>query len=511
MFKVLIVDDEPIVRQGLKYIIDWTALGFCICAEAEDGEDALDKIHTYHPDLVILDVRMPKMYGTEFMQLAREKDYTGEFIVLSGYSDFKYAQAALRYGAFAYLSKPIDEDELQNAVVEIGDKLRKQLDQQTSMTQYLKKAKSTVVQDLFAQNGYDSSINYMELGLYAPIYQVIVYEEYTPFYAPYNFAELLRLNNTANQSFEDLVIDNKKVILLKGNFALERFNSCLKHYDNGPEKGSPLDSIFLTYSDTIPHLCGISSAYETCRQLLNYRFFCDENQHVLSFEDMPASTGTSCLLTASLAKKYGSQLTDYIQAYNRRAISQLLTELKELLFQSDTNVISIKHFLADIFLQVKHSILRVYEDLNIPFSHNAAIIELIENKYYLYEILRYFTEQFEMIIRAIGNNSSDSIFDDIMYYVDHNYSAPLKLELIAPLFGYSSAYLGKLFTQKNGKSFNTYLDEIRIQHATELLSTTDLKVYEISTKVGYKKVDYFNQKFRRITNLSPSEYRKCTT
>ncbi|MHB8128583.1 MAG: helix-turn-helix transcriptional regulator, partial [Mobilitalea sp.] len=146
--------------------------------------------------------------------------------------------------------------------------------------------------------------------------------------------------------------------------------------------------------------------------------------------------------------------------------------------------------------------------IEIPFTHNSVIIELIVNKYYLYEIIQYFTEQFEMIIRAIGNTSNKYIFDDILYYIEHNYSAQLKLETIASLFGYNSSYLGKLFSQKMDQSFNAYLDEIRIKHSVELLDDTDLKVYEISTKVGYSNVNYFHHKFKKLKGMSPVEYRK---
>ena len=83
---------------------------------------------------------------------------------------------------------------------------------------------------------------------------------------------------------------------------------------------------------------------------------------------------------------------------------------------------------ADIFLEIKKAITHTYSNTSIPFVHNAAIIELIENKYYLYEILLYFNEQFDMIMRAIGSNSSASVFDDILNYINHNYASQLKLE-----------------------------------------------------------------------------------
>ena len=113
-----------------------------------------------------------------------------------------------------------------------------------------------------------------------------------------------------------------------------------------------------------------------------------------------------------------------------------------------------------------------------------------------------------MIIRAIGNNSTESIFDDILFYIKHNYQKSLKLETLAPLFGYNSSYLGKLFSQKTGLSFNSYLDELRIAEAANLLVNTSMKVHEISAQVGYKNVDYFHQKFKKQKNVSPAEYRK---
>lgn len=245
-----------------------------------------------------------------------------------------------------------------------------------------------------------------------------------------------------------------------------------------------------------------------CRRLMNRRFFCEENQHVLSYEVLPELSSYTSVLSADMAKAYGTKFVGYLQSYNRHLISEELAALKDTLYTCGDDVISIKHFLADIFLQVKQAIMNTYSNIDIPFAHNSAIIELIENKYYLYEILHYFSEQFDMIIRAIGNNSSLSVFDDILYYINHNYQLSLKLESIAPLFGYNSSYLGKLFTQKMGYSFNTYLDEVRIGQATKLLADTDLKVYEIATKVGYKNVDYFHQKFKKQKGISPAEFRK---
>ncbi|MDE6977362.1 MAG: AraC family transcriptional regulator, partial [Lachnospiraceae bacterium] len=112
---------------------------------------------------------------------------------------------------------------------------------------------------------------------------------------------------------------------------------------------------------------------------------------------------------------------------------------------------------------------------------------------------------------ATGNSSRDSVLDDILYYIDHNYQNNIKLESIAPLFGYNSAYLGKIFNKAIGESFNSYIDHRRIEHSKELLSENRLKVYEIAEQVGYKNVDYFHKKFKKYVNMSPAEFRKNIT
>ncbi len=113
---VLIADDEQIVLEGLKYIIDWNALGFTICATAVNGEEALEKILALKPDLCLMDIKMPKKNGIEVVQAAVDQGYGGKFIILSGLSDFKMAQTAMRYGVDFYLTKPIDEEELEKSV-----------------------------------------------------------------------------------------------------------------------------------------------------------------------------------------------------------------------------------------------------------------------------------------------------------------------------------------------------------------------------------------------------------
>lgn len=502
--QVLIVDDEPLIRQGLKNTLDWSRHGFFLCGEAGTGEEAIRKISDTNPDLVLLDVRMPRMSGTELMECVRKNGYEGYFIVLSGYSDFRYAQDALRFGASFYLTKPVDEEELLRAVLSVKEDILKKHTRDNSLQHYKSQAKKSLLHELLEQGNIDNSINYAELGFSSWLYQVVVYESYTPYYNAYSLADMLLV---ATDSFEEITVAGRNVILLKGESAIERFRRCLQHYRSGTEKGSPLDILFITYGPEISDLSLLHKSFETCCMLLNRRFFCAENQHVLSYDDLPEPSADHMTLDLAQAEYYGGRYVDYIQSYNRRQIAALNEELTAALYHCGESAETIKYFLIDIFLQVKSKITWHYSSLEIPFAYNAAIIETLNQKYYLYEIMDYFDEQFEMIMRALGGSSSQSILDDILYYIDHNFQENLKIKTLTSLFGYNSSYLGKLFKEHVGQSFNSYLDSVRIEKAATLLSTTSLRVYEISAQVGYRNVDYFQQKFKKLKGVTPSDYR----
>lgn len=134
--KLFIADDEIDVREGIRYLIDWGALDFTICGEGKNGQETLENILKYQPDLVLLDIRMPKLTGLEVIRMARDAGFLGKFIILSGYSDFSYAQEAIRYGVNCYLTKPIDEDELEKAVIEAKEEILSEQKSQKQMVQY---------------------------------------------------------------------------------------------------------------------------------------------------------------------------------------------------------------------------------------------------------------------------------------------------------------------------------------------------------------------------------------
>ncbi len=509
MRTLYIADDEKAIRDGIKLIIDWKELGYEVCGEAGNGTEAVSDIARIKPDLVLMDIRMPGLSGLDAIKKLTEEGFDGHFIILSGYSDFKYAQAAMKYNVRHYLTKPIDEDELIPAVKEISQMLDTRANARSRDLFLRNKSKKEIIQDIISHNIDYKLLNAADPGLSADCYQIIAYENFsmTDKELPYRFSELFNAAGSRSSASIHLEYHGHDILLLLGNSGIERFKRFLAHYESVPEENSPLDHIFVAYGRVVNSLSEISESYAQAEELLSRRFFCVQGQHVLGFDDLPSVQNNLESLENSRIDGYTAQITDYLQTFNRRKVAETLYSIEEYLYHVNADISAVKLFLADLYLRIKETMTHRYSTLTLPFASNAEIIAFINAQNYLYEIIIYFSNRFEELMNSIGNSSRDSVIDDILYYIDHNYNTNLKLEMIASLFGYNSSYLGKIFTKTVGDSFNTYVDRIRIDHAVKMLSDSTLKVYEIAEKVGYRNVDYFHKKFKKYMGESPAEYR----
>lgn len=516
MYRVLIVDDEALIREGLKVICNWEEMGFTICGDAASGEEALQKILQEKPDLVLMDIKMPGMTGLEIIKKCREADVHSRFIVISGYSDFTYAREAIRYGVENYLTKPVDEDELIPTIKSIKEAMDKENRNSSHLVQIRRKAKDVILHEIV--EGKEPLENILtkedidELELDADIYQIVIYENFSlsPDSSSYNFADLLKVTNRGEHTFNYFEEDKKKVVLLKGTYALNRFQDFLSKYElaNPPQSGSPLDSLFLAYGRPVAHLADVHKSYTEARTLVNRRFFCMSGQHTLGYEELPNVEAVTEEIGPGILQKYADDFIGYLQTFNRKKVISTLAELEDYLYDVKNDISEVKLFLTDLYLRIKEGISIVYNNASIPFDSNTSVINFMTDTHYMYEIIQFLSEQCEMIMNSTGNPSRNSVLDDVLYYIDHNYQNNIKLETIAPLFGYNSAYLGKIFSKTVGENFNSYVDHMRIEHSKELLLNKSLKVYEIAERVGYRNVDYFHKKFRKYVGLSPAEFRK---
>ncbi|HUM82409.1 MAG TPA: response regulator [Lachnospiraceae bacterium] len=504
--KLFIADDEMDVREGIRCLLDWQALGFTICGEGKNGEDTLEKILRFEPDVVLIDIRMPRISGLEVIKRARENNFHGRFIILSGYSDFAYAQEAIHYGVTNYLTKPIDEDDLKKAVLSAKADAEAEQAKTAVLTHYKDRARDSILREIIMGQPDAPLPDAKELMLDASVFQVILYTNYKEGYPDdvWNFAEILRLANHNHNSLDFIKNDKENIILLKGDFAISRFQELLEHYISMPQKGSPLDSLFLVYGKPVSSIESIHLSHEDAAALMKRRFFCRYNQHVLSYNDLPEHL-THFHTDENL---FSEKIAGCLQTGNRRIISSSLEELKKDLYYSDEEVPVLRHYLSNIMAITKSLITHAYRDAKLPFAEDKDMIHIVEESNYLYEIMDFFTIQLERCFDAIGSPSRESIIDGILDYIERNYQESLKLAVIAELFGYNSSYLGKLFYKVTGKTFNVFLDEVRIENAKKLLSEDRWKIYEIAQMTGFGTVDYFHKKFRKYTGTSPAEYRK---
>ncbi len=510
IMNVFIADDEQLVLEGLKQIIDWEANGFSICGTAMNGQDTLNSILVLKPELVLIDIRMPKMSGIDVVKTAIESGFTGKFIILSGLSDFKIAQAAMRYGVDFYLTKPIDEEELEQSVRTVRRIIEDETKTSLSYCEYRDKARDNILKEILQNTCSCHALDLNDLHLNASIYQVITYGNYNQdtLRPTWNFSDLMRVTNQNSHTYDILELKQHNIILLKGDFAIARFQNLLEHFRTKPQKGSPFDCIFLTYGRRVTRIQDICLSYQDVCQLEDRRFFCIQDQHVLGYDELHIHLTATHLFSQDSAPKYAESFSNYIQSHNPTLIQGTLKELSDYLTLCSAEITDIKHFLIDIYILVKQKIMQIFPQTDLPFLANASVIILIEEKYYLYEIIEFLGEQFEMWMHSVGYSSGENVLDEVLHYIQHNYQKNLKLETLAPLFGYNSSYLGRLFTKKLNVNFNAYLDQVRIARAKELLDDGSLKVYEIAEQIGYSNVDYFHRKFKKYEGTSPAEYRK---
>ena len=518
MEKVLICDDEQNIREGLKHIIDWKSLGFEIAGEAASGDAALEKIAEINPSLVLLDIRMPKAYGTDVVKKAREAGFTGKFIILSGYSDFSYAQAVIRYGVEGYLTKPIDEEELEKVVKKAADALKEDKKKKSNMLLYREKAKNIILHEIITGGSDELDIGAIsqeelnKLGFNAPVYQVVIHEKFGDKEEDpgYDFAELLRVDPKDEYEFDSLIEEGNNVLLLKGEAALNKLTRFIdRHMMEDVMPNSPLDSCFVTFGSPVYSLDEIYISYEEALSLIKKRFFCEKGRHFMGYEELAAlKEDRKNSLSEDLLGEYTDKLSGYMLAFNKNRLAETMHTLENLLYNAEVSTGEVKMFMTDLMLRLKSKAAHLYDETNDPFASNSEIMTRIHEANYLYEIIFFITEQIRNFMNKVGSASRETILDDILYYIDNNYSQSLTLEGIAPLFGYTSAYIGQIFSKTMNESFNSYVDRKRIEHSMELLKDDKLKVYEIASRVGYANVDYFHKKFKKHTGISPAQYRK---
>lgn len=507
MFKILIVDDEIFTREGIIEHIPWERLGITEVRQAFDGINALEIASSYSPDILLTDVRMPRMDGIELSFKLRELYPSCEIIFMSGYSDKEYLKSAIKLKAVSYVEKPIDLDELQTSIENAVKSKSKEKKLNESI-------KTNIASELVSKN-----VNLNKL-------QELLGSEQFAVLNNANFTTLIISIINMNGASKETLLSNLESLIFKSGF---NSLSCFKDEDqlvvhlycaNNKKylvKNQYMDKLYLEISQCLEQyakfficvgnqvtgLNNVFKSYDSALQALNKAFFYNygsiiyndvNKSQIYKFNENVIANFYKYL---SLEDKYQSILL----------IKRLSSEIKE---HTNTPVNYIKDIYYRIFLQL----IKFSSDRNIQLSEgslsNQSPFERISTFSTIYELEEYLLDKIDELFDSLAekNKNADPITNIIRYIHDNYNDTDLSLPKISKNTYLSSAYICKIFKEQTGTTINKYIAEYRLNKAKELLKEQNITINDIAAKVGYGDGNYFTKIFKKETGLTPSEYRK---
>ena len=528
MLRVLIVDDEPHIVQGLKALIDWKSEGFEIAGSASNGQEALDFLRENSVDLIIADIKMPIMSGLELLQNIRENDVTdASFVISSGYADFAFAQTAIKYDCKRYILKPVDK----NVLLEILREVKAEHAKETTDT-----AISREMEDAFYERDLIAVIKgkYDDVNLRGVTKRLGSAEN-----VRYIEIQARSIESEDDQEQDDV---DKRALQRKVYQSLRTFLG--DDYVNCVFDPSGHDKIFdvgLVYTSALSERFGISEKeyFDKLKDYINSNVYCRiemfVGKKVNGIKDISKSYGTACKLR--YLSGFKEQKNIYIYDENpgntgkegifilKPSIDAFISSIEE------NNADKIDETIEKLYEDIKNADLSSdFMDININYIvfqlinlasnqdddiNQEEILRIISEKTVASEFnrgskehLKRFALEYAEYLAQLRKNVCKGALGDVEKEIKNNYMNNLTLKYLGDKYFINSAYLGQLFHKKYGCSFKDYLNNYRIEKAVSLLLTTDMKTYEIAEAVGYKDVDYFVNKFITIKGCTPVRYRK---
>ena len=498
MINVLLVDDEPNVRQGVKMMIPWDELDLEVIGEGEDGDDGFAKIMSLSPDIVVADVKMPGMTGIQMIERAVNNGYSGKCLILSGYSDFTYAKEAMSLGVKQFILKPVDEDELIEALRSVRDEILNERKDKLAMKQVSEYMNEQLIRALLT--GDEGIIGKSDLSSYDHrSYDVTLISLADEFPSE----ERNAFSETVKKRFEgggtDIItsgLSGASVIIFKG-WNRERIIEMLAKFSRENS-----GRVFITVGKTVDSPHKIKDSYNDASSLLNYRF---QYLHygVLTRDILLQEEGA-----ASEINELVDQICAYMEINDVDKLGAVFEKLRISLCGGNYTAEKIKVICMNAVIDIKARLVKSIGDKKTEQFINDGFVNRIGEMTSLFDIIEQMKSTFTELSCTHFGRTTKSTMERVVQYIQSNYSSELRLELLANIFGYNSAYLGKVFHQYTGENFNNYLDGIRIAEAKRLLALDEYKVYEVAEMVGYTNINYFHNKFKKYVGISPLSYKR---
>lgn len=539
MFRLLVVEDEEMIRNKIIYNTNWKEHGFVEVLQASNGMEALDIVRKNNIDIVITDIQMPEMNGIELIREIKSLNRGIKCIIITAYAEFEYAKESVKLNVNDYILKPFKSKDLLDIVKKLSEEINRERNERVeveNLRRQLRENKKALREKLFndlLSNSYigeiESDLNYLELSK-------LRNREY--------FIAVININN-----FMELIIEEdeeqKYIVNLSFYNLVTKFLTYLEKDSSDTSEDKLVYSVInykidqlviVVYEDIDKFTSAFEDLIKLGRMELGFCITIGIGNKYKNLTDVHISYREACS-AALLDRVYGREIVYIFNDLNfgNKVYSKQLHILGDTKLYDDLKIGAfpeIKNDIVDIITQIKSSKLEldaintiIYnvvllscktinelgydifeimgEDFNLHFD-----VKEINNLVQLEEWLLSFFYKVNEYINQKRSNRNQKLLSKVKDYVDGNYNENITLTSISKDFGISSGYLSVLFNDYIGQNFIDYLTNLRIQSAKNLLKRTDLKIYEIADRVGYRDAYYFSTAFKKIVGINPTDYRE---
>lgn len=519
MLKILIVDDEFYFRQYLKTCIDWESLGCQIIGEASDGEEGLHLLKEQSPDVVLLDINMPIIDGLEFSKKVFEEKIETDIVILSGHSEFQYAQKAMKYGVKSYLLKPLDEEELCQTVQELGIHIQEQKQYKKKLENLEKKhetlLETTIVHEVVHGRYLEENFLKEQAGFLVLVLEIVekdLWERWTKeetdlwFYA---------VKNIAGE------IIPKRISLY---FGWDEYGRIICILEDQESLGQIEERIRIWTVKWMDFICrhfpfqmsaGIGSCVEG-RQNIQDSYkqavfslknkFVNKNENVMTYGKVKTSVTLNTLLNSETRRK----ILIYLRQGDFKKEEQ---ELRQIFENGRSKSISYDmlqcHCTELIFLCLEYLEEREL-DVKMVFPESSSPLQILDRIHTFEdaekEILDAYKRAFHYM-QDLGNTRTQVHVENIKAYIGEHYQdASFKITDISNAFHLNYHHLCHSFKQQTGMTLNQYITWVRIEEAKKRIEQGACNLTLLAEQVGYRDLGYFGKCFKKQIGISPSRY-----
>jgi two-component system response regulator YesN len=524
--KVLIVDDEELIRKFIVSSLDWSALNMEIIGEAVSGLEALTFIEDLSPDIVFTDIKMPYMNGLELGQIIAEKYPHIKIVILTAYREFDYAQESIRIGVSHFLLKPINRTELKTVALNLLDEIDKERKKwfEFDHLKVILQENKTFLRERFLLEFLENSafsqsaekqILYYYLNEIPPYIQVTILETRSPYY--YEQAEEERiLQDMKNMEFvrnhlknypqmEVLADKDHHLILLSYSSEIQMVSLC-EQIQRSIHQSAGFDISF-GIGNGYTDFYKMSLSFQEGMESLKYSQY-TQNQPIIIYQNDIHVQNSAWYLSQNALE----DVTFYIKA----GLSKQLNDILPALYLDEQGNLLSLEYARILSMTLLSSAINVANSIGLPINDlfdqdNHSFLQILIEP--TSRELRAKTTAYLITLTAsiatYRSNKNKTILWDILQYIKKEMTNPdLSLNTIALKFHMNDSYLSRTFKKELGFNFSKYLNRLRMEYAIQLLNSTDMKAYQIAETVGIPDAYYFSNCFKKYTGRSIRDYRK---